>query len=182
MTFLQKLFIISVLSAILALAVLTPRPRPASTTSTARGPSALGGLVAVWLAVVAVALIVVGIVSQTLLRHLIQIAPLVALGLLARRPAWGVSAAAPLFAFWLFIMGAIWLFLLGVARIVSGTFAPTEIALTIIIGVASLLGLRTAHRRGTTLTLQARLGTVTAFAVLQFAAVWLSVQPFVSRG
>ena len=105
-----------------------------------------------------------------------------ALGLLARRPAWGVSAAAPLFAFWLFIMGAIWLFLLGVARIVSGTFAPTEIALTIIIGVASLLGLRTAHRRGTTLTLQARLGTVTAFAVLQFAAVWLSVQPFVSRG
>ena len=181
MTFLQKLFIISVLSAILALAVLTPRP--ASTTSPARGPSALGGLVAVWLAVVAVALIVVGIVSQTLLRHLIQIAPLVvALGLLARRPAWGVSAAAPLFAFWLFIMGAIWLFLLGVARIVSGTFAPTEIALTIIIGVASLLGLRTAHRRGTTLTLQARLGTVTAFAVLQFAAVWLSVQPFVSRG
>jgi hypothetical protein len=179
MSFQQKLMIITALGAILALAVLTRKA--ASTPSRPRVASAFGGVVALWLAVIAGALIVVGIVSHTLLRHVIQIAPLVmALGLLAWRPAWGVSAAAPLFAFWFFIMGAIWLFLLGVARIVSGTFTPAEVTLTIIIGAASLLGLRTAYRRGTTLAVLARVGTIATFAVLQFAAMWLSAQPFVA--
>jgi hypothetical protein len=124
----------------------------------------------------------VGIVSHTLLRHVIQIAPLLlALALSLRRSAWSVSAAALLFAFWFLIMGAIWLFLLGVARIVSGTFTPAEITLTVIIGAASLLGLGAAYRRGTTVPIVARLGTVTAFGVLQFAAMWLSAQPFVAR-
>jgi hypothetical protein len=50
--------------------------------------------------------------------------------------------------------------------------------LTIIVGVASVPGLGTAYRRGTTLPIVARLGTITAFALLQFAAMWLSVQPF----
>src|SRR4029079_17330273 len=39
--------------------------------------------------------------------------------------------AMPLLAFWLLIMIAIWLFLLGWARIVTGHFFPTEIAMTI---------------------------------------------------
>lgn len=179
MTFQQRLMIITALAAVLAVVVLTRKP--ISTPSPARAMSGSGGLVATWLAVVAGALIVVGVVSHTLLRHFIQIAPLVvALGLLAWRSAWGVSAAAPLFAFWFLIMGAIWLFLFGVARIVSGTFTPAEVTLTVIIGVACLLGLSTAYRRGTTLALRARLGTIAVFAVLQFAAMWLSVQPFVA--
>ena len=180
MTFQQRLMLITALAAVLAVAVLTRKE--VSTPLTAHVRSGSGGLVATWLAVVAGALIVVGIVSHTLLRHVIQIAPLVvALGLLARRSAWGVSAAAPLFAFWFLIMGAIWLFLLGVARIVSGTFTPAEVTLTVVIGMASLLGLGTAYRRGTTLPIRARLGTIAAFAILQFAAMWLSVQPFVAR-
>jgi hypothetical protein len=131
--------------------------------------------------VVAGALVAVGIVSDTLLRHVIQIAPLiVALGLLARHSAWGVSAAAPLFAFWLLIMGAIWLFLLGVARIFTGTFTVAEIALTVTIGVACLCGLGTASRRGPVIPFGARLGTIAAFAILQSAAMWLSVQPFIT--
>jgi hypothetical protein len=131
--------------------------------------------------VVSGALIAVGIVSQTLLRHVVQIVPLVAaLGLLARRSAWGVSAATPLFTFWFLIMGAIWLFLLGVARIVSGTFTAAEVILTVIIGAASLLGLGAASRRGTTLKVLPRLGIIAAFAVLQFAAMWRSTQPFVA--
>ena len=131
--------------------------------------------------VVSGALIAVGIVSQTLLRHVVQIVPLVAaLGLLARRSAWGVSAATPLFTFWFLIMGAIWLFLLGVARIVSGTFTAAEVILTVIIGAASLLGLGAAYRRGTTLKVLPRLGLLAAFAVLQFAAMWRSTQPFVA--
>jgi hypothetical protein len=105
----------------------------------------------------------------------------VALSLLPRSSDWGVSAAAPLFAFWLLVMGAIWLFLLGVARIVTGTFTTVEVGLTIIIGVASVLGLAAAYRRGSTIPLVPRLGTIAVFAALQFAAMWLSVQPFVAR-
>ncbi len=180
MTFQQRLMVITGLAMVIAVAVL--KRRPISPRSPVRVMSPFGGQVAVWLAVVAGTLIVVGIVSQTVLRHFIQIVPLVvALSLLPRRSAWGVSAAAPLFAFWCLVMGAIWLFLLGVARIFTGTFTLAEVTLTVIIGVASLLGLGTVYRRGTTLPIAARLGTIAGFAVLQFAAMWLSVQPFVAR-
>ena len=180
MTFQQKLIIITALAALIGVAVLMRTP--VSTSSPGRVRSRFGGIVAAWLAVVAGALVVVGIVSDTLLRHVIQIVPLVvALGLLARYSAWGVSAAAPLFAFWFLVMGAIWLFLLGVARIFTGTFTVAEIALTVVIGVACLFGLGTASRRGPTIPAGARIGTIAVFAVMQFAAMWLSVQPFISR-
>jgi hypothetical protein len=179
MTFQQKLMIITALAALIGVAV--PMRTPVSTPSRGQATSRGGGLVAAWLAVVAGALVAVGIVSDTLLRHVIQIAPLIiALGLLARHSAWGVSAAAPLFAFWLLIMGAIWLFLLGVARIFTGTFTVAEIALTVTIGVACLCGLGTASRRGPVIPFGARLGTIAAFAILQSAAMWLSVQPFIT--
>lgn len=180
MTFQQKLMIVTVLAMVIAVAALTRTP--VATPSPVRATSRLGGAVAAWLAVVAGALIVVGIVSHTLLRHFIQIAPLIgALILLLRRPAFGVSAAVPLFAFWFLTMGAIWLFLLGVARIFTGTFTPAEVTLKIVIGVTSVLGLAAAHRRGTTAPVAARLGTIVGFALLQFAAMWVSVQPFVAR-
>jgi hypothetical protein len=180
MTFQQKLMIITALAVAIAAAVLTRRP--IATSSSALVMSHSGRRVVMWLAVLAVALICVGIVSRTVLRHVIQIAPvLAALGLLVRRPVWGVTAAAPLFAFWLLIMGAIWLFLLGVARIVTGTFTPAEVTLTIIIGLASVLGLDSLYRIGTTIRIVARLGMITAFGILQFAAMWLSLQPFVAR-
>ena len=180
MTFQQKLIIISALAALIGVAVLMRSP--VSTSSPGRVTSRVGGIVAVWLAVVAGALVVVGIVSDTFLRHLVQVVPLiVALGLLARQSAWGVSAAAPLLAFWFLVMCAIWLFLLGVARIVTGTFTVAEITLTVVIGVACLLGLGTASRRGSTISFGARIGTIAAFAILQFAAMWLSVQPFITR-
>ena len=179
MTFQQKLIIITVLAALIGVAVLMRTP---ASPSPGRVTSRFGGIVAAWLAVVAGALVVVGIVSDTFLRHVIQIVPLiVALGLLARQSAWAVSAAAPLFAFWFLVMCAIWLFLLGVARIFTGTFTVAEIILTVVIGVACLCGLGTASRRGPTIPFGARLGTIAAFAVLQFAAMWLSVQPFIAR-
>ena len=42
---------------------------------------------------------------------------------------------------WLMIMLFIWLFLLGWARIVSGTFNLIEIAMTFMIGAASVAGI-----------------------------------------
>lgn len=177
---LQSLIIVALVTALTAILVL--RRRPGAMTSVGRGTSSFGGPIAASLAVVATALVIVGIVSNTLLRHLIQIAPaVVALGLLARRSDWGISAAATLFAFWFLIMGAIWLFLLGVPRIFTGTFTPVEIALTIIIGVASLLGLIAVYRRRTTIPIVTQLATIVVFTVLQFAAMWLSVQPAVAR-
>src|SRR4030095_1337108 len=88
---------------------------------------------------VLVALYVVGAVSVPpgSLRHEVQTLPLwfpIVLGFQNRELAkW---AALPCLIFWLAIMSLIWLFLLGWARIVSGHFFPTEIAMTIIIGIA----------------------------------------------
>ena len=51
------------------------------------------------------ALLLVGVVSGTVLRHIVQIVPIVmALGVLARRAAWGAYAALPIFAFWILAM------------------------------------------------------------------------------
>jgi hypothetical protein len=165
---------ITALAAIIALAVLRDTRRsPVADRMTSPGT------LAACLSAVADALVVVGLVSHTLLRHLIQVAPVLVAGiLLPRQCRWGAIAAAPLFAFWFLVMGAIWLFLLGLASIVSGTFTSAEVTLTVIIGAASLLGLVTVHRQSAAAPLAPRLGTIAVFAVLQFAAMWLSVQPF----
>ncbi|PYQ94870.1 MAG: hypothetical protein DMF97_17810 [Acidobacteria bacterium] len=179
MSFELKLVIMTALAVAIG-ATLSTR-RPPATSLSARVTSRSGGLVTVWLVVIAGALLMVGIVSHTLLRHVVQIAPLVgAVSLGLRGSSLGVSAAVPLFGFWFLIMSAIWLFLLGVAQIVSGTFTSAEIALTVIIGAASVLGLAAAWRQSVTRT-PARLFTVVGFAVLQLAAMWISLQPFVAR-
>ena len=76
----------------------------------------------------AVALLLVGVVSGTVLRHLVQIVPiLIGLALLARRPDWGAYAAIPIFTFWALIVVLIWLFLLGLSRIANGHYTPIEV-------------------------------------------------------
>src|SRR2546425_497408 len=62
-----------------------------------------------------------------------------------------------------------------------GNFSPTEITLTLIIGAASVAGLAVAYRQGASIPVVARLGIVIVFAMLQFGAMWLSVQPLVAR-
>jgi hypothetical protein len=177
MTFQQRLMVITVLAVGIAVLVLM-RTR-SITVSADRVSARAENVVAACLAAMACALIGVGIVSHTLLRHFIQIAPLIlALGLLVRRSAVGISAAVPLFAFWLLVMGAIWLFLLGIARIFSGPFTPAEIALTLGIGVAAVFGLASARQPGAAAPVAARVGTAVIFALLQFAAMLVSVQPF----
>ena len=168
--------VVTVLAAVLAAAVLA---RPASVGRAAvRGANA----VTVWLAVIVCALLLVGVVSHTPLRHIVQIVPLiVALTIVRVRAQLGAGAAAPLFAFWLLLMGAIWLFVLGIARTVSGRFTPVELLLTVVIGGASALGLIALFRRGTTVPLAPRLGTVVAFAAFQFAAMWVSFLPAIAR-
>ena len=127
---------------------------------------------------VVVSLLVVGVVSGTPLRHAIQVAPGVVLLLLLLTPlAWTPAAAMAIFAFWLVIMTLIWLFLLRIARIVSGTFTPVEVVLTIVIGAASALGLVAAARARPRPRWPVRVVAFLAAALLQFGAVLLSIQP-----
>lgn len=88
------------------------------------------------------ALYVVAVVSGTELRHFVQTLPVwpgLALGLFGVRVA--RSVAMPVFLFWLSIMVLIWLYLLGWARVFSGHFSHTEIAMTLVIGISCALGI-----------------------------------------
>jgi len=134
-------------------------------------------LLAVSLALLIVALLSVGVVSRTIVRHIVQAIPsVVALILVAAHSRLAPSAAAPILTFWLGVMINIWLFILGIARIFSGTFSGVEIALTIIIAIASALGILSIVRWGTRLTPAPRFATATAFGIAQFAAMVASFQ------
>ena len=134
-------------------------------------------LLAVSLAVLIAALLCVGVVSHTIVRHIVQAAPaLIALVLVARRSPLATAASAPVCTFWLGVMLNIWLFILGIARIFSGTFSTVEIVLTIVIAAASAIGILAIVRSGTRLPAAARLSTAAAFGIAQFAAMVASFQ------
>lgn len=132
--------------------------------------------VALTLACIAIALLLVGIQSATLIRHVIQIAPaLVALAATVRKPEWGAWPALPIYLAWLFVMSSIWLYLLGIARVVTGTFTPVEVVLTIVIGASEVLGLAAAVRTPCTASAAGRAVLFAIFAALQVGAVWYSL-------
>jgi hypothetical protein len=140
--------------------------------------------VAVCCLAVLIALYVVGAVSipPGSLRHEIQTLPLwfpIVLGF-QRRPI-AKWMALPLLIFWLGIMILIWLFLLGIANIVTGDFFPTEIAMTLVVGVACVVGLiSTARWTTSTKALTATL-VFLVFAVLQVSAFRISLIPYFAR-
>ncbi len=172
MTFQQKFLIVVLLNTAVALA-LAARMSPIRMSDSAESRTKLW--VSAWLAAVSVALLLVGVVSNTLLRHVIQISPLaLALVVTARRSSFGATMALPLFTFWLFVMGGIWLFLLGIAPVFTGQFSSAEVILTVVIGLASIGGLVVVLRQGTALSLATRLGAVLVFAILQPVAMVLS--------
>lgn len=97
---------------------------------------------AICLTGIAIALVLVGAVSDTIPRHLVQIVPLIlGAGLVLGRNPSASYAAVGLCAFWAVIMGLIWLYLLGLSGVVSGTYSAVEIALTVVIAVFSVLGI-----------------------------------------
>ena len=121
-------------------------------------------LLAISLAVLMVALMCVGVVSHTIARHLVQVIPaLIALILVARQSPLASSAAAPILTFWLGVTINIWLFVLGIARIFTGTFSTVEIVLTIIIAAATAAGILAIVRSAVRLPASARLITAVLF-------------------
>jgi len=133
---------------------------------------------------VLVALYVVGAVSipPGSLRHEVQTLPLwfpIVAGMQNRDAAkW---AALPCLIFWLAIMTFIWLFLLGWAHLVSGHFFPTEIAMTIVVGIASLAGIVACVRWRTATRLGSAVAIFVGFGALQLLAFRLSLTPYIAR-
>jgi hypothetical protein len=106
-----------------------------------------------------------------MMRHVVQTMPLVLvmlMGALGSRD--GVAAAAPLFSFWLGLMLNIWLYLMGVLRLIGGTFTPIEIVLTIAIGVCCSVGLVATGRQTPLRSRARRLVVAALFSILQIAA------------
>ncbi|MGA2170707.1 MAG: hypothetical protein ABSG62_21160 [Terracidiphilus sp.] len=141
--------------------------------------TSLKGIGACCLAVLA-ALYIVGAVSHGSLRHEIQTLPLwfpIVLGFNRRETArW---CALPCLLFWLGVMVLIWLFLLGWAHVVSGHFSPVEIAMTLIVGVASATGFVLCLRR--VRWSAPGFALIVLFGMLQFLAFWISLLPAITH-
>ena len=130
--------------------------------------------VAICLAGIAVALVLVGAVSDTIPRHLVQIVPLVVAAVLVlSRNSQALYLVVGICAFWAVMMGLIWLYLLGLSGVVSGTYSAVEIALTVVIAVFSVLGIL----RGTRAAKQVPSPTIAALIAAAFVtqAVFMSV-------
>ena len=129
------------------------------------------------------ALLIVGVVSGTLLRHVIQILPVgLAAAVLLRSPEWGAYASIPIFLFWIGIVGLIWLFLLGLSRIANGHYTPIEVVCTLMMAAFSVVGVVGGVLLGKPLRPRARIFAVMLFASLQLAAMWVSfLKPIANR-
>ena len=133
--------------------------------------------------IVILALVVgVGLASNLVLRHIVQTLPLwfgVVLGF--RRAQITGWITLPSFLFWLALMAVIWLYLLGIARIISGHFSPVEIAMTIIVGAASLIGIVMFARLKSLCSPAKAVAAFAAMAVLQLACFRLSFLPAIAH-
>lgn len=132
--------------------------------------------------IVIVSLYVVGIVSHGIIRHIVQTAPLwLAVWLGFRRSPWAKWAVLSPLVLWLLLMVNIWLLLLGLPHLLSGTFTPVEIAMTITIGVAAAAGIATALRVRANVPWSGAVVTLVVMTCMQLFALWVSFQPGVSR-
>ena len=128
------------------------------------------------------ALYVVGMVSNGVVRHIVQTLPLWFPMILAlRRREIAKWAALPCFVIWLGLMIFIWLFLLGWANVISGHFTPIEVILTLIVGIAAVVGLIAGFCWRTSLSPGKGLLVAAIFAVLQLAALRISFLPAIAQ-
>lgn len=133
-------------------------------------------------AAVMAALLVVGVVSHGVIRHILQTSPLwigIVLGL--RNSPLTKWVALPCFAFWLLMMSVIWMFLLGWTRILSGTFSPAEIAMTLVVGTASIFGIFGALKAKGGVRVWSATVTTLLITVLQVTAFQLSFLPQIAH-
>jgi hypothetical protein len=124
----------------------------------------------------------VGLASNLVVRHIVQTLPLwfgVALGFRRARATGWISL--PFFLIWLALMAIIWLYLLGIARIISGHFSPVEIVMTIIVGAASLTGIVMFAGLKSVLSPAKAAMVFVAMALLQLACLRASFLPAIAH-
>jgi hypothetical protein len=134
------------------------------------------------LAIIAALVLGVGLASHMVIRHIVQTLPLwfaVVLGVRRSRTAGWVSL--PSFIFWLALMTMIWLYLLGMPSLVSGHFSPIEIAMTLVVGAASLTGIVAFIRLKSLRSLPAMFGIFVLFTFAQLLCFRLSLLPAVAH-
>ena len=132
------------------------------------------GTLAASLGVLIAGLLIIGLVSGTLLRHIVQVIPaVIALAGVLGKQRWASYAALPILAFWLLIMVAVWLTVTGVAVVAPGEYSPTEIVLTVVLALACLIGSYRSITSGSP-----RLVVLVVFAVFQFLTFVISFVAF----
>jgi hypothetical protein len=134
------------------------------------------------LAIILALVLGVGLASNLVVRHLVQTAPLWAGVVLGFRRARATSwVGLPLFLFWLLLMSLIWSYLLGISHLLSGQFSSIEIAMTVIVGAASLGGLVSFARAKSLLSPLSAAGLFVVMAALQVACFRLSFLPAIAH-
>lgn len=141
----------------------------------------LPGTIAVSGLTMIAALIVVGIDSGGIVRHILQTLPVwVAVVLGLRRSPLAKWAAIPVFLFWLVLMTLIWLYVLGLSTIANGTYDAVELSMTIVVAIAAIAGIAVAifapggARRGTATML------FLAISAVQIGLMAVSLRPPIS--
>lgn len=124
----------------------------------------------------------VGLASNLVLRHIVQTAPLwVAVALGFRRSHAAPWVALPFFLFWLPLMALIWAYLLGISTFFSGQFSPVEIAMTFVVGAASIVGIICFFAFKSDLSRVAGIGLFVMMAVIQWGCFRLSFVPAIAH-
>ncbi len=131
---------------------------------------------------IAICLLIIGAISSTLVRHLVQILPaLIVLAGIARDARWARDAVLPVSVAWLAIMLFIWLTITGVASIAPGTYTPPERALSLCIALLGVLGAADSLRAGSGAGTARRLAAWAGFGALQVLAIWASLRPALAQ-
>lgn len=141
-------------------------------------------LIGCCIVIIGALVLVVGVESHGVLRHIVQTSPVwIAIVLSVRRSTLAKWAALPCLAIWLFLMTAVLLYVLGLAQIlfIGGTFSPVEIAMTVLVAMASLAGIIVSLRTGSSVPPFRIITTVLLVTVLQVGAIWLSFLPSIAH-
>lgn len=134
------------------------------------------------LAIILALVVGVGLASNLVLRHIVQTLPLwIAVALGFRRSRVTGWVALPLFLFWLVLMTIIWLYLLGITHIINGHFSPIEIAMTVIVGAACLIGIGSFTHFKSRLSPAKALVILVVVAAAQYGCFVISFSPSIAN-
>ena len=128
---------------------------------------------------VILSILAVGLVSGTMVRHLVVVAPVVLVLGVGR---WNRDVASwmaiSIFVVWFAVTVTIWLHLIGLLEIVDETYSPAEVFLSFVIAAFSAVGIAKGLRLGGVLTLRGRMIAVLVGIALQTTFIGMSLRLF----